>query len=207
MPNIFYKERNTLVSKKNNYFHIAFNLIILLLQISILSCIINLIMQQISIQNVEKILFLGDTKFFGYIRLLYESSGILNTITITSLSLIIVLLFIEIALRIIKDSPINLLVSIYKTLRMRWFIYKVNNNTLEQNKFTIYNNAVSHCTVNVQNQSIKVALRLPANVDSVKLYKQAEPIIFEEVVNNNPNYYFSSPMRNGRWMQIFGSKR
>ncbi|HEL1996782.1 TPA: hypothetical protein U0921_001253 [Streptococcus suis] len=164
-------------------------------------------MQQISIQNVEKILFLGDTKFFGYIRLLYESSGILNTITITSLSLIIVLLFIEIALRIIKDSPINLLVSIYKTLRMRWFIYKVNNNTLEQNKFTIYNNAVSHCTVNVQNQSIKVALRLPANVDSVKLYKQAEPIIFEEVVNNNPNYYFSSPMRNGRWMQIFGSKR
>ncbi|HFU3945298.1 TPA: hypothetical protein ACGO2N_002111, partial [Streptococcus suis] len=66
-------------------------------------------MQQISIQNVEKILFLGDTKFFGYIRLLYESRGILNTITITSLSLIIVLLFIEIALRIIKDSPINLL--------------------------------------------------------------------------------------------------
>ncbi|HFU4200920.1 TPA: hypothetical protein ACGO8K_000940 [Streptococcus suis] len=193
--------------KKNNYFHIAFNLIILLLQISIISFIINLIMQKISIQNVEKFLFLGDTNFFGYIKLLYESSGILNTITITSVSLIIVLLLIEIALRIIKDSPINLLVSIYKTIRMRWFVYKINNDTLEQNKFTIYNNAVSHCTVNVQNQSIKVALRLPANVDSVKLYKQAEPIIFEEVVNNNPNYYFSSPMRNGRWMQIFGSKR
>ncbi|WP_277940125.1 hypothetical protein [Streptococcus suis] len=90
---------------------------------------------------------------------------------------------------------------------MRWFVYKINNDTLEQNKFTIYNNVVSHCTVNVQNQSIIVSLRLPANVDSVKLYKQAEPIIFEEVVNNNPNYYFSSPMRNGRWMQIFGSKR
>ncbi|HEM5222613.1 hypothetical protein [Streptococcus suis] len=193
--------------KKNNYFHIAFNLIILLLQISIISFIINLIMQKISIQNVEKFLFLGDTNFFGYIKLLYESSGILNTITITSVSLIIVLLLIEIALRIIKDSPINLLVSIYKTIRMRWFVYKINNDTLEQNKFTIYNNVVSHCTVNVQNQSIIVSLRLPANVDSVKLYKQAEPIIFEEVVNNNPNYYFSSPMRNGRWMQIFGSKR
>ncbi|HEM5202138.1 TPA: hypothetical protein U1323_000592 [Streptococcus suis] len=164
-------------------------------------------MQKISIQNVEKFLFLGDTNFFGYIKLLYESSGILNTITITSVSLIIVLLLIEIALRIIKDSPINLLVSIYKTIRMRWFVYKINNDTLEQNKFTIYNNVVSHCTVNVQNQSIIVSLRLPANVDSVKLYKQAEPIIFEEVVNNNPNYYFSSPMRNGRWMQIFGSKR
>ncbi|MBY4974250.1 hypothetical protein [Streptococcus suis] len=164
-------------------------------------------MQQINIQNVEKFLFLGNTKFFDYIRLLYESSGILNTITITSVSLIIVLLLIEIALRIIKDSPINLLVSIYKTIRMRWFVYKINNDTLEQNKFTIYNNVVSHCTVNVQNQSIIVSLRLPANVDSVKLYKQAEPIIFEEVVNNNPNYYFSSPMRNGRWMQIFGSKR
>ncbi|QOZ89801.1 hypothetical protein [Streptococcus suis] len=193
--------------KKNNYFHIAFNLIIFLLQIWILSCIINLMMQQINIQNVEKFLFLGNTKFFDYIRLLYESSGILNTITITSVSLIIVLLLIEIALRIIKDSPINLLVSIYKTIRMRWFVYKINNDTLEQNKFTIYNNVVSHCTVNVQNQSIIVSLRLPANVDSVKLYKQAEPIIFEEVVNNNPNYYFSSPMRNGRWMQIFGSKR
>ncbi|MBY4961561.1 hypothetical protein K6V39_03345 [Streptococcus suis] len=193
--------------KKNNYFHIAFNLIILLLQISIISFIINLIMQKISIQNVEKFLFLGDTNFFGYIKLLYESSGILNTITITSVSLIIVLLLIEIALRIIKDSPINLLVSIYKTIRMRWFVYKINNDTLEQNKFTIYNNVVSHCTVNVQNQSIKIALRLPVNVDSVKLYKQAEPIIFEEIVNNNPNYYFSSPMRVGRWMQIFGSKR
>ncbi|HEL1549967.1 hypothetical protein P7J10_02165 [Streptococcus suis] len=90
---------------------------------------------------------------------------------------------------------------------MRWFIYKVNDDALEQNKFTRYNNAVSHCTVNVQNQSIIVSLRLPVNIDSVKLYKQAEPFIFEEVVNNNPNYYFSSPMRNGRWMQIFGSKR
>ncbi|WP_142350900.1 hypothetical protein [Streptococcus suis] len=164
-------------------------------------------MQKISIQNVEKFLFLGDTNFFGYIKLLYESSGILNTITITSLSLIIVLLFIEIALRIIKDSPINLLVSIYKTIRMRWFVYKINNDTLEQNKFTIYNNVVSHCTVNVQNQSIIVSLRLPVNADSVKLYKQAGPTIFEEIVNNNPNYYFSSPMRVGRWMQIIGSKR
>ncbi|HFI0698870.1 TPA: hypothetical protein ACGPF1_002199 [Streptococcus suis] len=164
-------------------------------------------MQQINIQNVEKFLFLGNTKFFDYIRLLYESSGILNTITITSVSLIIVLLLIEIALRIIKDSPINLLVSIYKTIRMRWFVYKINNDTLEQNKFTIYNNAVSHCTVNVQNQSIIVSLRLPVNADSVKLYKQAEPTIFEEIVNNNPNYYFSSPMRVGRWMQIIGSKR
>ncbi|WP_449452189.1 hypothetical protein [Streptococcus suis] len=164
-------------------------------------------MQQINIQNVEKFLFLGNTKFFDYIRLLYESSGILNTIMTTSVLLIIVLMMIEISLRFFKDSPINLLISIYKTIEMRWFIYKVNNDTLEQNKFTIYNNAVSHCTVNVQNQSIKVVLRLPVNVDSVKLYKQAEPIIFEEVVNNNPNFYFSSPVRVGRWMQIIGSKR
>lgn len=193
--------------KKNNYFHIAFNLIIFLLQIWILSCIINLMMQQINIQNVEKFLFLGNTKFFDYIRLLYESSGILNTIMTTSVLLIIVLMMIEISLRFFKDSPINLLVSIYKTIKMRWFIYKVNNDTLERNKFTIYNNAVSHCTVNVQNQSVIVSLRLPVNVDSVKLYKQAEPIIFEEIVNNNPNYYFSSPMRVGRWIQIIGSKR
>lgn len=193
--------------KNNNYFHIAFNFIILLLQISILSCIINLIMQQISIQNVAKFLFLGNTKFFDYIRLLYESDEILNKIIITSVSLIIVLLFIEIAFRIIKDSPINLLISIYKTISMRWFIYKINNDGLERNKFTLYNNAVSHCTVNIQNQSIIVSLRLPVNADSVKLYKQAEPIIFEEIVNNNPNYYFSSPMRVGRWMQIIGSKR
>lgn len=207
MPNIFYKGRNSLVPKNNNYFHIAFNLIIFLLPIWIVSCIINLMMQQISIQNVEKFLFLGNTKFFDYIRLLYESAGILNTIIATSVLLIIVLMMIEISLRIFKDSPINLLVSIYKTIEMRWFICKVNNDTLERNKFTIYNNVVSHCTVNVQNQSIIISLRLPVNVDSVKLYKQAEPIIFEEIVNNNPNYYFSSPMRVGRWMQIIGSKR
>ncbi len=34
-----------------------------------------------------------------------------------------------------------------------------------------------------------------------------EMLISEEIANRNPDYYFSRPERNGKWLYFIGTKR
>lgn len=132
--------------------------------------------------------------------------------------ILIVIVGIELYKRIVNDSVLNYPKSIYQTIRLRIFlkqdlnyeaIMTIENQTINhQNPVMIqFNKAVRWSVVDVQKGEVNALLKVPRTQQAQKLLRTMEDDIREEISNRNPEYYFSTPSRDGNELWFVGTKR
>lgn len=143
---------------------------------------------------------------------------IIFVISISILTITLTLLIIELSHRIIKDSLWNYLKSVYQTIRIRQFlkqdelaetIMTNENRTVTRLNPTLkeFNQSVSKCSIDIHNDEITVFIKIPRTQQSQKLLREMESHIKEEISNRNPDYYFSTPVRERNSLWFKGTKR
>lgn len=125
----------------------------------------------------------------------------------------------EIIQRFFNDSVWNYFKSVYQTMRLRQFLKQdeksksvitIDSQTMVTKYNPIlktFNKAVSKCTVDVRKDSVTVFIRYPKTQQAQKLLREMEAHIKEEVSSRNPDYYFSSPSREGNRLWFVGTRR
>ncbi|MBD9143892.1 MAG: hypothetical protein EGP48_03100 [Erysipelatoclostridium ramosum] len=145
--------------------------------------------------------------------------GYINQLTLSLVLLTILLIAIEVILRIINDSIINYFKSVYQTIRLRQFLRQDENtesiisidNQTTVTKFNPilknFNQSVQKATVDVRKTSVVVFIKYPRTQQAQKLLRDMESHIKEEIASRNPNYYFSSPNREGNKLWFKATRR
>lgn len=139
-------------------------------------------------------------------------------ISISILATTLTLLIIELSHRIVKDSLWNYLKSVYQTIRIRQFLkqdelsetitFNENQTVTRLNPILReFNQSVSKCSIDIHNDEITVFMKIPRTQQSQKLLKNMEEHIKEEISSYNPNYYFSTPVRERNSLWFKGTKR
>ena len=125
----------------------------------------------------------------------------------------------EIIQRFFNDSVWNYFKSVYQTMRLRQFLKQdeksksvitIDSQTMVTKYNPIlktFNKAVSKCTVDVRKDSVTVFIRYPKTQQAQKLLRDMEAHVKEEVSSRNPDYYFSSPSRDGNRLWFVGTRR
>lgn len=197
---------------KRNYFQLTFNIwklfLILSLFFSVCSILINISMNYL--QSITYLVFLYQFVSRVYIASLF--------ISVVSVLIFLVLIFYEVSLRLKEDSLTNLWKSVYHTIAMRIFLKQSELyetvTALEQAKVTRYNlinqhfnRAMQKVIVDIRKNKVTLLIRIPKTQQATKILKDMEMFISEEIVNRNPDYYFSHPERKGKWLCFTGTKR
>lgn len=197
---------------KNKYYQKIFNPCIVLFLTEFL-CIICSFLLNISMNSLQRITYLAF--FYQFISMVYIVSLFVAIVTFLSL---LALVYYEAFLRLKEDNLINLWKSVYQTLTMRMFLKQSEHSetvtTIEQAKVTRYNpvnkyfnQAVRKAIVDVRENKVTLLVRIPKTQQATKILKDMEMLISEEIANRNPDYYFSRPERNGKWLYFIGTKR
>lgn len=138
--------------------------------------------------------------------------------SISILATTLTLLIIELSHRIVKDSLWNYFKSVYQTIRIRQFLkqdelsetitFNENQTVTRLNPILReFNQSVSKCSIDIHNNEITVFMKIPRTQQSQKLLKDMEEHIKEEISSYNPNYYFSTPVRERNSLWFKGTKR
>ena len=143
------------------------------------------------------------------------TSQIATILMLVAFSLII----IELTQRMISDSILNYFKSVYQTIRLRQFLRQdeksesvitIDNQTTVTKFNPIlknFNQSVGKATVDVRKESVVVFLKYPRTQQAQKLLRDMEAHIKEEIASRNPNYYFSSPNREGNKLWFKATRR
>lgn len=142
-------------------------------------------------------------------------SQIATILMLVAVSLII----IELTQRMISDSILNYFKSVYQTIRLRQFLRQdeksesvitIDNQTTVTKFNPIlknFNQSVGKATVDVRKEAVVVFLKYPRTQQAQKLLRDMEAHIKEEIASRNPNYYFSSPNREGNKLWFKATRR
>ena len=204
---------------KKNFFQRTFNMTVILLMYGLffLCLTIGLRLLQDLMANAQS----------TYLSHLFEamkqwaSKGEYYTKTLAILLPLIaaVLIIIELILRLFYDTPINYFKSAYQTIRLVQFLRQDENSQLAfsiDNASTVtrfnpilrkFNRATSKCVVDIRKDSVTIVIKYPRTQQAQKLLRDMEVYIKEEISSRNPDYYFSSPNREGNKLWFKSTKR
>lgn len=197
---------------KKTYYQRIFNSCIVLFFTEFL-CIICSFLLNISMNSLQSITYLAF--LYQFVSMLY----IINLfVAIVSIFLFLALTYYEVFLRLKEDSLTNLWKSVYQTFTIRIFLKQSEHSetvtTIEQAKVTRYNpinkyfnQAVRKAIVDIRENKVTLLIRIPKTQQATKILKDMEMLISEEIANRNPDYYFSRPERNSKWLYFVGTKR
>ncbi|CYV10869.1 hypothetical protein [Streptococcus suis] len=204
---------------KKTFFQKSYNLIFSLLFFGLFSFILNFSLNLlVKLFGDFDIPSLVSTIFIIQYKLsLLENytSQIATILMLFAVSLII----IELTQRMINDSILNYFKSVYQTIRLRQFlrqdeksesIITIDNQTTVTKSNPIlknFNQSVGKATVDVRKESVVVFLKYPRTQQAQKLLRDMEAHIKEEISSRNPNYYFSSPNREGNKLWFIATRR
>lgn len=204
---------------KKTFFQKSYNLISSLLFVGVISFILsfafNLLIKlfgDFDIPSLNSFIIIIQNK----LALLGSyTSQIATILVLIAVSLIIV----ELTQRMIRDSILNYFKSIYQTIRLRQFLRqddKSESALTIDNQTTItkfnpilknFNQTVGKATVDVRKSNVVVFLKYPRTQQAQKLLRDMESHIKEEISSRNPNYYFSSPNREGNKLWFKATRR
>lgn len=193
---------------KKSYFIKMFNLfqylLILLFGAELTSIILN------SLKKIEVILNSQSYK------LITKFEQMLLTVSMITIILIFLIIFIEIFIRNRSDSIMNLAKSIISTYRFRRFFiqhedvqYK-NIKTLNLNKNKIlkdFNLAVRKSVLDIRNNELLLFVKIPKGVQAQKLFKTYEEEIKEHISSLYPDYLISTYQRDKFALWLVGTKK
>ncbi|MBF1718320.1 MAG: hypothetical protein HXO90_03910 [Streptococcus salivarius] len=204
---------------KKTFFQKSYNLISSLLFVGLISFILsfafNLLVKlfgDFDIPSLNSFIIIIQNKL---ILLGSYTSQIATILVLVAVSLIIV----ELTQRMINDSILNYFKSVYQTIRLRQFLRqddKSESAITIDNQTTItkfnpilknFNQTVGKATVDVRKSTVVVFLKYPRTQQAQKLLRDMEAHIKEEISSRNPNYYFSSPNREGNKLWFKSTRR
>ena len=155
------------------------------------------------------------TSLFDFLRLLHFIS---SSISLLSLLLFLGLVGYEIKIRHREDKISNLFKSITQTFSLRLFLiqreYSETVSTSEQGNTKRYNpinkqfnKAIQKVVVDIREESTTLIIPVPKSQQAIRILKDLETIISEEISSRNPDYYFSRPERMGMYFYFIGTRR
>lgn len=200
--------------KSKNYFMKTFNLILWLLMSSPICWVFGWLFHHVAIQ-VSTITILNLTVIAN---LFYKISSIIYLLAITAFIIALILASIEIIKRLKEDSFRNYVHSVYHTFLFRHFLTQRDKTqritNLERQTVTStnpvhngFNRAVRKCVVDIRADYVTIFIRVPKDQQGQKILKEMESQLKEEIVSQNPDYYFSSPVRVRNQLWFIGKKR
>lgn len=138
--------------------------------------------------------------------------------SISILAISSILVIGQLLYRIAKDFLWNYFKSVYQTIRIRQFLKQDELSetiTFNENQTVTrfnpilreFNQSVSKCSIDIHNEEITVFMKIPRTQQAQKLLKDMEEHIKEEISSYNPNYYFSTPVRERNSLWFKGTKR
>lgn len=186
-------------------YNLNINLIILILLLLLLKFALLLLENQLGNIEIESlqssISFVQDKlNFIAYF---------VQSLTLTLTSILVLSICTELFQRFTKDSILNYFKSIYQTIRLRQFlkqdemsesIISIDNQTTVTKFNPIlknFNHAISSCTVDIRQDTLSVFIKYPRTQQAQKLLRDMEGHVKEEISGQNPEYYFSSSIREG----------
>lgn len=138
------------------------------------------------------------TSLFDFLNLLHFIS---SSISFLSLLLFFGLLGYEIKIRQSEDRIINLFKSIIQTFSLRLFLIQREHSetvsTSEQGNVKRYNpinrqfnKAIQKVVVDIREESTTLIIPVPKSQQAIRILKDLETIISEEISSRNSDYYF-----------------
>lgn len=196
-------------------YNLNINLIILILLLLLLKFALLLLENQLGNIEIESlqssISFVQDKlNFIAYF---------VQSLTLTLTSILVLSICTELFQRFTKDSILNYFKSIYQTIRLRQFlkqdemsesIISIDNQTTVTKFNPIlknFNHTISSCTVDIRQDTLSVFIKYPRTQQAQKLLRDMEGHVKEEISGQNPNYYFSSSIREGNKLWYIGTRR
>ncbi|HFI0466228.1 TPA: hypothetical protein ACGOY9_001685 [Streptococcus suis] len=196
-------------------YNLNINLIILILLLLLLKFALLLLENQLGNIEIESlqssISFVQDKlNFIAYF---------VQSLTLTLTSILVLSICTELFQRFTKDSILNYFKSIYQTIRLRQFlkqdemsesINSIDNQTTVTKFNPIlknFNHAISSCTVDIRQDTLSVFIKYPRTQQAQKLLRDIEGHVKEEISGQNPDYYFSSSIREGNKLWYIGTRR
>ncbi|HEM4052632.1 TPA: hypothetical protein U1W07_000543 [Streptococcus suis] len=196
-------------------YNLNINLIILILLLLLLKFALLLLENQLGNIEIESlqssISFVQDKlNFITYF---------VQSLTLTLTSILVLSICTELFQRFTKDSILNYFKSIYQTIRLRQFlkqdemsesIISIDNQTTVTKFNPIlknFNHAISSCTVDIRQDTLSVFIKYPRTQQAQKLLRDMEGHVKEEISGQNPEYYFSSSIREGNKLWYIGTRR
>ncbi|CBZ47428.1 hypothetical protein SGGBAA2069_c02560 [Streptococcus gallolyticus subsp. gallolyticus ATCC BAA-2069] len=209
---VFYDMKKSFFQKTYN---LNINLIILILLLLLLKFALLLLENQLGNIEIESlqssISFVQDKlNFIAYF---------VQSLTLTLTSILVLSICTELFQRFTKDSILNYFKSIYQTIRLRQFlkqdemsesINSIDNQTTVTKFNPIlknFNHAISSCTVDIRRDTLSVFIKYPRTQQAQKLLRDMEGHVKEEISGQNPDYYFSSSIREGNKLWYIGTRR
>ncbi|CDO17810.1 Uncharacterized protein BN963_SGAL_01003 [Streptococcus gallolyticus] len=209
---VFYDMKKSFFQKTYN---LNINLIILILLLLLLKLALLLLENQLGNIEIESlqssISFVQDKLNF--------TAYFVQSLTLTLTSILVLSICTELFQRFTKDSILNYFKSIYQTIRLRQFlkqdemsesIISIDNQTTVTKFNPIlknFNHAISSCTVDIRQDTLSVFIKYPRTQQAQKLLRDMEGHVKEEISGQNPNYYFSSSIREGNKLWYIGTRR
>ena len=203
---------------KKSFFQKTYNLIINLTIIGLI-CFLAQFCLGLFYQAIE---LTGLSQYNNSFILISDSlANIKQVILVFSISILAIssiLVIGQLLYRIAKDSLWNYFKSVYQTIRIRQFLkqdelsetitFNENQTVTQFNPILReFNQSVSKCSIDIHNDEITVFMKIPRTQQSQKLLKDMEEHIKEEISSYNPNYYFSTPVRERNKLWFKGTKR
>jgi len=180
--------------------------------VGILSMLISILLR-LGMNPLENSIYF--TSLFDFLSLLHFIS---SSIFFLSLLLFFGLLGYEIKIRQNEDRIVNLFKSITQTFSLRLFLiqreYSETVSTSEQGNTKRYNpinrqfnKAIQKVVVDIREESTTLIIPVPKSQQAIRILKDLETIISEEISSRNPEYYFSAPNRRGNKLWFKSTKR
>lgn len=199
---------------KKTYFMRVYDIIISLFLFAILTVMISKLFVLLNI-TVSQIDIIDTRNVSHYITVV---SNVLYQLTFYLLVLALMLMVIDLLIRLSKDQLTNHIKSVYHTMVLRHYLKQdvdtdtaqdwQNNGKSKTNSVQKYfNKAVRKSIVDVRQNEVRVAIKIPRKQQAHDILKTIEPQIHEEITHMHPKYYFSKPQRHHRYLWFTGHKR
>ena len=180
--------------------------------VGILSMLISILLR-LGMNPLENSIYF--TSLFDFLRLLHFIS---SSVSFLSLLLFLGLVGYEIKIRHREDRISNLFKSITQTFSLRLFLiqreYSETVSTSEQGNTKRYNpinkqfnKAIQKVVVDIREESTTLIIPAPKSQQAIRILKDLETLISEEISSRNPDYYFSRAERKGMDFYFIGTRR
>lgn len=180
---------------------------ILTVMVSKLFVLLNFIVSQIDIIDTRNVTH--------YITII--SNGVYQ-LTFYLLVLALILMVIDLIIRLLKDQITNHIKSVYHTMVLRHYLkqdidtasskdWQQTGETKTNAVERYFNKVVGKSIVDVRQNEVRVAIKIPRKQQAHEILKTIEPQIHEEITHMHPNYYFSASQRYHRYLWFTGHKR
>ena len=128
---------------------------------------------------------------------------VVDCVIAISLGLILLLVIPELIHRMVKDSILNWLYSIWMTYRIRKFLFKDTNSVENTSRKT---KIIKMSVIDVRKRSIVYLVKLKNDMQSRKKFDNMKDILYKEITNQFTDYSFSKFERYKQWESLEGTK-